>query len=128
MPGSKPFHLKATIAELDSPDSDYKAEVEMYWVARNRWRRTIKSPDFSQTIVVNDGQIAEQDQGDYFPLWLNEFVIAIFELAPAQIRNSKAVMPDMAAIQKEAAKKLPPALMGLRLDTGNQCVRNQEPA
>ena len=80
----------------------------MYWVARDRWRRTLKSPDFSQTIVVNDGKIAEQNQGDYFPLWLNEFVIAIFELAPPQIKNSKAVMPDMTAFQKEAAKKLSP--------------------
>jgi hypothetical protein len=117
-PGSPPFHLKATIAELNSPDSDYKAEVEMYWVARDRWRRTLKSPDFSQTIVVNDGKVVEQNQGDYFPLWLNQFVIAIFELAPTQIKESKAFMPDMAAVQKEAAKKLPPALRGLRLDTG----------
>jgi hypothetical protein len=127
-PGSQPFHLKATIAELDSPDSDYKAEVEMYWVARDRWRRTLKSADFSQTIVVNDGKVAEQTQGDYFPLWLNEFVIAIFELAPTQIKESKAPMPDMAAFQKKAAKSLPPALRGLRLETGTQCVRNQERA
>lgn len=127
-PGSAPFHLKATIAELNSPDSDYKAEVEMYWVAPDRWRRTLKSPDFSQTIIVNGGKIAEQKQGDYFPLWLNEFVIAMFDLAPAQIKQSKALMPDMTAVQKRAAKNLPPALRGLRLDTGTQCVRNQEPA
>jgi len=127
-PGSTPFHLKATIAELNSPDSDYKAEVEMYWVARDRWRRTVKTSDFSQTIVVNDGKIAEQNQGDYFPMWLNEFVIAIFELAPTQIKELKASMPDLAAFQKEAAKKLPPALRGLRLDTGTQCVRNQDHA
>jgi Gram-negative bacterial TonB protein C-terminal len=127
-PGSKPFHLKATIAELNSPDSDYKAEVEMYWAARDRWRRTLKSPDFSQTIVVNGEMVSEQNQGDYFPLWLNDFIIAIFELAPPQIRESKAVLPDLAGFQKEAAKKLPPALRGLRLDTGTQCVRNQESA
>jgi hypothetical protein len=127
-PGSAPFHLKATIAELNSPDSDYKAEVEMYWVARDRWRRTLKSPDFSQTIIVNDGKVAEQNQGDYFPLWLNQFVIAMFDLAPAQIKQSKALMPDMTAIQKKAAKNLPPALRGLRLDTGTQCMRNHEPA
>lgn len=128
VPGSTPFHLKATIAELNSPDSDYKAEVEMYWVARDRWRRTLKSPDFSQTIVVSDGKISEQNQGDYFPMWLNEFVIAMFDLAPAQIKQSKAFMPDLTAVQKKAAKNLPPALRGLRLDTGTQCVRNQEPA
>jgi len=127
-PGSAPFHLKATIAELNSPDSDYKAEVEMYWVARDQWRRTLKSPDFSQTVIVNGGKVAEQNQGDYFPLWLNQFVIAMFDLAPAQIKQSKAPMPDMIAVQKKAAKNLPPALRGLRLDTGTHCVRNQEPA
>ena len=66
-PGSKPFHLKATIAELDSPDSDYKAEVEMYWVSQDRWRRTLKSPDFSQVMVVNGEKVAEQNQGDSLP-------------------------------------------------------------
>lgn len=100
----------------------------MYWVARDRWRRTLKSPGFSQTIVVSDGKISEQNQGGYFPLWLNEFIIAMFNLAPAQIKQSKAFMPDMAAVQKKAAKNLPPVLRGLRLDTGTQCVRNQEPA
>src|SRR5215831_4138510 len=74
LPRSKPFHLKATIAELDSPDSDYKAEVEMYWAAQDRWRRTIKSPDLSQTMVVNGDTVSEQNQGGYFPWWLNDFV------------------------------------------------------
>jgi hypothetical protein len=59
LPGSKPFHLKATIAELHSPDSDYKAEIEMYWVAADHWRRTIKSPEFSQTMIVNGGKVSE---------------------------------------------------------------------
>jgi Gram-negative bacterial TonB protein C-terminal len=125
-PGSKPFHLKATIAELDSPDSDYKAEVEMYWVSQDRWRRTLKSPDFSQVMVVNGEKVAEQNQGDYSPFWLNNFVIAIFELAPPQIRQSKALMADLSSFQKEAAKKLPPGLRGLRLDTGRQCVNSKE--
>lgn len=127
-PGSRPFHLKATIAELDSPDSDYKAEVEMYWVSGDRWRRTLTSPDFSQVMIVNGEKVAEQDQGDYSPFWLNDFVIAIFELAPTEIRQSNTPMPDLSSFQKEAAKKLPPGLRGLRLDTGEQCIRSQEPA
>lgn len=39
LPGSKPFHLKATIAEKDSSDSDYQATVEEYWVSPTKWRR-----------------------------------------------------------------------------------------
>ncbi|HET9283599.1 MAG TPA: hypothetical protein VFR24_16705 [Candidatus Angelobacter sp.] len=126
LPGSQPFHLKATIAELDSPD--YKAEVEMYWLAPNRWRRILKSPDFSQTMVVDGGKVVEQNQGDYFPWWLNDFVIAIFQLAPEPIRQLKTPLPDMEAMQKEFAKKLPPGLAGLRMDRGTQCVRGQEEA
>ena len=49
LPGGKPFHLKATIAEKDSPASDYQATVEEYWVSPRKWRRTITSRDFSQT-------------------------------------------------------------------------------
>jgi hypothetical protein len=126
LPGSKPFHLRATIAELDSPDSDYKAEVEMHWVARDRWRRTIKSPGFSQVMIVNGEKVVEQNQGDYFPWWLNDLVIAIFQLAQPEIRQSKTPMPDLQAMQQEFAKKLPPGLRGLRMDTGKQCMRGQE--
>lgn len=128
LPGSKPFHLKATIAELDSPDSDYKAEVEMYWVAPDRWRRILKSPDFSQTMVIDGEKVFEQNQGDYFPWWLNDFVTAMFQLAPEQIRQLKTPLPDLEAMQKEFSKKLPPGLAGLRMDTGTQCVRGQEDA
>ncbi|HKD81492.1 MAG TPA: energy transducer TonB [Candidatus Angelobacter sp.] len=126
LPGSQPFHLKATIAELNSPDTDYKAEVEMYWVAPGRWRRILKSPDFSQTMVVDGEKVFEQNQGDYFPWWLNDFVIAMLQLAPEEIRQIKMPLPDLAAMQKEFAKKLPPGLAGLRMDTGTQCMRSQE--
>jgi hypothetical protein len=125
--GSKPFHLKAIIAELDSPGSDYKAEVEMYWVTPDHWRRTIKSPTFSQTMIVDGEKVSEQNQGDYFPWWLNNFVIALFHLGPEQIRSLNTPVPDLEALQKELAKKLPPGLMGMHMDTGNQCVRSQEP-
>jgi len=52
LPGGKPFHLKATIAEKDSPASDYQATVEEYWVSPRKWRRTITSRDFSQTLEL----------------------------------------------------------------------------
>ena len=81
-PGSSPFYLKATIAEKDSPDSDFKAEVELFWVSPEKWRRSLQSPDFSQTLIVNGTQISEQDTGDYFPFWLHELVTAITDPLP----------------------------------------------
>ena len=82
LPGGKPFHLKANIAEKDSPDSDYQATVEEYWVSPTKWRRTITSPDFSQTLVTNGEAVFEEDKGDYYPVWLNNFVTAIFDPLP----------------------------------------------
>jgi hypothetical protein len=121
LPGSKPFHLKATIAEIDSPDSDYKAEIEMYWVAADRWRRTIKSPEFSQTMIVNGDKVSEQNQGDYFPRWLDDFVVAIFQLAPRQIRELKTPLPDLQALADEVANKLP-SHPAMRIQTDKQCA------
>lgn len=80
--GGNPFHLTATIAETGSPDSDYKATVEEYWVSPTKWRRTISSPDFSQTLVVNGESIFEENTGDYYPVWLNHLITAIFDPLP----------------------------------------------
>lgn len=81
-PGNTPFHLKAGIVESTNPDSDYKADVEEYWVSPTKWRRTINSPHFSQTLIVNGDSVSEQDTGDYYPFWLRDLVTAIFEPLP----------------------------------------------
>jgi len=81
-PGSSPFHLQATIVETTNPDSTYKGEVEEYWVSPEKWRRTISSPGFLQTLIVNGDQISEQNKGDYFPWWLNDLVTAMFDPLP----------------------------------------------
>lgn len=82
LPGSSPFHLKATIAEKDSPASDYKGTIEMFWSSPGKWRRVIQSPGFSQTLVMNGDEVSEQDSGDYFPAWLRDFVTALFDPLP----------------------------------------------
>jgi hypothetical protein len=101
LPGGKPFHLKATIAEKHSPDSDYQATVEEYWVSPTKWRRTITSPEFSQTLVTNAESVSEEDKGDYYPIWLNHFVTAIFDPLPMleQLRQAgvRASKPDTAS-------------------------------
>ena len=125
-PGSVPFHLKATISEPDSTDSDYKAEIEEHWLAPDKWRQTIKTPDFSQTLIVNGEKISEQNQGDYYPLWLRDLVTAIFDLAPTRIKQLQTPLPDLAALQEHGAQNLPPALRNFRIDTGTSCDRSKE--
>ncbi len=75
-PGSTPFHLKATIAAQGEPN---KGEIEIYWMAPDKWRRTITTEEFSQTVVVNGDRISEQDSEDYFPLWLQTLANAMVD-------------------------------------------------
>lgn len=82
LPGSAPFHLKASITNQSNPASDYKATVEESWLSAKHWRRTIESPGFSQTLVVDEDKISETDRGDYYPLWLRDLVTAIFDPLP----------------------------------------------
>ena len=99
LPGSTPFHLNAAIVETTNPASEYRAQIEEYWVSPQKWRRTIESPTFSQTMIVNGDQVSEKDTGDYFPWWLNDFVNAIFDplgplVGPAVAQSGKnAVIP-----------------------------------
>lgn len=82
LPGNRPFHLKAEIVETTNPESDYHAAVEEYWVSPYKYRRTINSPEFSQTLLVNGDSVYEKNVGDYFPFWLNELVTALVDPLP----------------------------------------------
>src|SRR6266478_1756053 len=82
LPGSKAFHLEAEIVDAADRSSDYKAKMEEYWVSPTKWKRTIESPDFSQTLVVNGDAVSEKNTGDYFPFWLNELVTAMVDPLP----------------------------------------------
>jgi len=94
-PGSTPFHLKAKIVETTNPDSGYKAEIEEYWISAEKLRRTITSPEFSQTLVVNGDKVFEESKGDYFPWWLNTLTTAMVDPLPMldSLTNTKASMP-----------------------------------
>jgi hypothetical protein len=81
-PNSKPFHLRATLAENGEPGSDYQAKIEEYWVSPKKWRRIIESPKFSQTLIQNDDRVFEKNTGDYYPHWLNTFITALFNPLP----------------------------------------------
>jgi TonB family protein len=79
---AKAFHLKVHLFESTNPTSPYRAEIEEYWVAPEQWRRSIDTPEFRQTLIVNGDQISEQNTGDYYPLWLKSFITALFDPVP----------------------------------------------
>ncbi|HEY4904257.1 MAG TPA: hypothetical protein VIH89_12345 [Candidatus Sulfotelmatobacter sp.] len=78
--GARPFVLKASVLEATNPsNTNYKAEIEEYWIAPNKWRRTVRTAAFSQTLIANGDKTTEQLIGDYYPNWLRTLVTAIFE-------------------------------------------------
>lgn len=82
VPGGTPFHLKAHITTTASKAADYSADVEEYWLAPEKWRRTVKSAAVSQTLVKNGDQISQELTGDYYPFWLQDLVTALFDPLP----------------------------------------------
>ena len=76
-PGSTPFYLQATITERSDPNEHI--EVEMSWVAPAKWRRTIRSQEFSQTLVVNGDKVSEQNSDDYMPLPIQVLATAMID-------------------------------------------------
>src|SRR5271170_5868375 len=73
-PGTKPFHLKATLAPSLERDkaSGLTGEVEIWWVSPTKWKRELRSPEFHQLEVVDGARDWQKNEGDYFPEWLRE--------------------------------------------------------
>jgi hypothetical protein len=92
LPGSAPFHVKAFIADTNGTHPEYKAEIEEYWFGPDKWRRTIHSAEFSQTVIVNGGKTSEDDSAEYYPYWLHNLVTAITDPLPmlAQLKRVPA--------------------------------------
>lgn len=85
--GTPPFHLKAIAAPAYSYSPNLTADIEEYWVSPKKWKRTIHTPDFDQTVTVNGGKRFESDSSPYFPEWLNQIVTALFDVAPPHTVN-----------------------------------------
>lgn len=83
-PGTKPFHLKAVLAPSFERDkaSGRTGEVEIWWAGPGRWRREVKSPEFHQIEIVNDGKDRQKNKGEYFPEWLRETAVALVKPVP----------------------------------------------
>jgi hypothetical protein len=83
-PGTKPFHLQATVApslERDK-DSGRTGEVEIWWTSPTQWKREVRSPEFHQVEIVDGGSEWEKNEGDYFPEWLREAAVEVVKPVP----------------------------------------------
>lgn len=85
--GSRPFHIRVNVSEPQNPRSPYQGAIEEWWSSPTQWRREVTAREgMRQTIIVANGKKSERDEGDYLPLWLRDFVFALFDPAPERSR------------------------------------------
>lgn len=77
----RPFHAVMLIA---SAEKGYSGRVEVWWVSGSKYRLVVASPQFSQEKVVNGDRTAEKNDGDYYPRWLENFVLALMDPVPME--------------------------------------------
>lgn len=73
-PGARPFHLKLTAKDTRIQNSEYNAEIEVWWAAPDKWRRAVKSTAFTQIAIQNGTRYYESNSADYLPYWLDELI------------------------------------------------------
>jgi TonB family protein len=74
-PGEPPFHLKLVAKDTTMRNPDYNAEIEVWWSAPDKWRRSVKSPAFTQIAIQNGTRYYESNtDSDYLPYWLDELI------------------------------------------------------
>jgi hypothetical protein len=78
-PGSPPFHLQAQISEDGGAPETF---IELFWQAPDRWRRTIQSDHFTQTLVVNGNKVFEDDSQMYMPPEIQILLTAMVDPQP----------------------------------------------
>ncbi|WP_229668806.1 energy transducer TonB [Edaphobacter acidisoli] len=82
--GTKPFHLKAEITPVSDRDKalNRSGEIEIWWKSPEAWRREVRSPEFHQVEIVNDGQVWQKNEGEYFPEWLRSLAVELIDPVP----------------------------------------------
>jgi hypothetical protein len=100
--GEAAFHLKAHITSAGATKPEYSADVEEYWVSPEKWRRTVQSASFSQTLIANSGKVHEELTGDYYPFWLHDLVTALFD--PLPMVDQLRAMRGQLEIPEDSAK------------------------
>lgn len=82
--GTKPFHLKATLAPTYERDRDSgrTGEVETWWQSPTRFRQEVRAPEFHQVEVVDGDQRWQRSEGDFYPDWLRVVAIELIRPVP----------------------------------------------
>ena len=75
----KPFHA---VMEIGTAGTEYSGRLEVWWVDQSKYRVILTSPKFSQKKVVNGDRVFEKNDGDYYPRWLENFVLAVLDPVP----------------------------------------------
>jgi len=120
LPGGAPFHLKAHIASSGAPKPEYSADVDEYWVSPEKWRRTVETAGFSQTLIANGGQVSEKITGDYYPFWLHDMVTALLDPLP-MVEQLKS-MHGKVEIPQDSLKSS--SCMNMQLKAGTPPAQN----
>jgi hypothetical protein len=83
-PGTKAFHLRATLAPSFERDkeSGRTGGVEIWWASPTRWKREVRSPEFHPVDIVDGARDWQKNEGDYFPEWLREVAVALINPVP----------------------------------------------
>jgi hypothetical protein len=91
-PGARPFHLKLTAKDTSMRKPEYDAEIEVWWAAPDKWRRSVKSAAFTQIAIQNGARYYESNSAsDYLPYWLDELIQASINPIPvAALANVSA--------------------------------------
>ena len=92
-PGAQPFHLKLTTRDTSMRNPAYTADIELWWAAPDKWRRTVISPTFSQLAMQNGASYYESNSAaDYLPYWLDELIQG--SVAPISVEAFADVSAD----------------------------------
>ena len=83
-PGTKAFHLRATVAPSFERDkeSGRTGEVEIWWASPTQWKREVRAPEFHQIEIVDGARDWQKNEGDYFPQWLQQTAVEIIRPVP----------------------------------------------
>ena len=83
-PSTPPFHLRAELSPYRPgiEPAYLTGTIEIWWVSPTQWKREIRSPQFHQLAIMNNGKEWQHNDGDYFPEWLREITNDLFNPIP----------------------------------------------
>lgn len=90
--GTKPFHLKATLAPtyVRAGDADRTGEIEFWWVSPTHYRREVRCASFHEVEIRDGSKVWQHNDGDYMPEWLREIARKLVEpVTPAELLRAR---------------------------------------